>query len=321
MSFNWVDLLLVLVVVLSAIGGWRRGVIMGFFDLVRWLGSWFLALVFYQPLSSALTAVTTLEDTWRNPLAFVIILFTVSLVLRMIEAKATERLPKDIHERNWVRALGIIPGIVSGMILAAILAALLFAMPLSDSISEAARESYLANRLAEQTEDLEAALVPVFDPAVRRSLNRLTTVEPGTNETVELPFTVTEMQPMPSLEAEMLDLINQERTSRGLNALESDPEMREVAIKHSVDMFERRYFSHVTPDGKDPFDRMRDMDVRFRTAGENLALAPTLQIAHTGLMNSPGHRANILRPQFGRVGIGIIRGGRHGLMVTQKFRN
>jgi uncharacterized protein YkwD len=66
---------------------------------------------------------------------------------------------------------------------------------------------------------------------------------------------------------------------------------------------------------------MREDDVRFRTAGENLALAPSLQIAHTGLMNSPGHRANILRPQFGRVGIGILDGGRRGLMVTQNFRN
>jgi len=45
----------------------------------------------------------------------------------------------------------------------------------------------------------------------------------------------------------------------------------------------------------------------FLTAGENLALAPTLSVAHTGLMNSPGHRENILRPQFGRVDLG--RGG------------
>jgi uncharacterized protein YkwD len=66
---------------------------------------------------------------------------------------------------------------------------------------------------------------------------------------------------------------------------------------------------------------MRRDNVRFSTAGENLALAPTVQIAHTGLMNSPGHRANILRPQFGRVGIGIMDGGRRGLMVTQNFRN
>jgi uncharacterized protein YkwD len=66
---------------------------------------------------------------------------------------------------------------------------------------------------------------------------------------------------------------------------------------------------------------MREDGVRFRTAGENLALAPTLDIAHNGLMNSPGHRANILRPQFGRLGIGILDGGRAGLMVTQKFRD
>jgi uncharacterized protein YkwD len=61
--------------------------------------------------------------------------------------------------------------------------------------------------------------------------------------------------------------------------------------------------------------------VRFLAAGENLAYAHTLQIAHTGLMNSPGHRANILRKQFGRLGIGILDGGIHGLMITQNFRN
>ena len=86
-------------------------------------------------------------------------------------------------------------------------------------------------------------------------------------------------------------------------------------------MFVRGYFSHYTPEGKDPFQRMHDAGVTYRTAGENLALAPTLQLAHTGLMNSPGHRANILHPQFGRVGIGILDGGRRGIMVSQEFRN
>jgi len=66
---------------------------------------------------------------------------------------------------------------------------------------------------------------------------------------------------------------------------------------------------------------MRDAGVRFSTAGENLALAPTVQVAHTGLMNSPGHRANILHKDFGRVGIGIMDGGIRGLMVSQEFRN
>ncbi len=68
-------------------------------------------------------------------------------------------------------------------------------------------------------------------------------------------------------------------------------------------------------------DRMREANVRFVDAGENLALAPTVQVAHRGLMNSPGHRANILYPQFGRVGIGIMDGGIRGLMISQEFRN
>jgi hypothetical protein len=105
----------------------------------------------------------------------------------------------------------------------------------------------------------------------------------------------------------MLELVNRERAAAGLAPLAADPELTEVARRHSVDMFARGYFSHHTPEGKDPFDRIRAADVRFRTAGENLALAPTLPDAHTGLMNSPGHRANILRPQFGRVGIGGSR--------------
>jgi uncharacterized protein YkwD len=66
---------------------------------------------------------------------------------------------------------------------------------------------------------------------------------------------------------------------------------------------------------------MRQANVRFATAGENLALAPTIPVAHNGLMNSPGHRANILRREFGRVGIGVMDAGMRGLMISQEFRN
>jgi uncharacterized protein YkwD len=86
-------------------------------------------------------------------------------------------------------------------------------------------------------------------------------------------------------------------------------------------MFAKGYFAHVNLEDEDPFDRMRNEKVRFLRAGENLALAQTLTIAHNGLMNSPGHRANILQPGFGRVGIGILDGGIYGLMITQNFRN
>jgi uncharacterized protein YkwD len=86
-------------------------------------------------------------------------------------------------------------------------------------------------------------------------------------------------------------------------------------------MFIRGYFSHYTPEGKDSFDRMRGAGIKFLQAGENLALAQTLSIAHQGLMNSPGHRENILRPMFGRIGIGVYDGGIRGLMISQEFKH
>ena len=84
-------------------------------------------------------------------------------------------------------------------------------------------------------------------------------------------------------------------------------------------MFQQGYFAHIDPNGVSPFDRMRNGDITFRAAGENLALAPTVDVAHDGLMNSPGHRANILNPAFHRVGIGVADGGMHGKMFTQNF--
>ena len=141
------------------------------------------------------------------------------------------------------------------------------------------------------------------------------------SERVSLPYKVASPRPRPDLEARMLELVNKERMAVGLKPLAPDLELTEVARRHSVDMFARGYFAHDTPEGRDPFERMREANVRFATAGENLALAPTVQVAHRGLMNSPGHRANILHPQFGRVGIGIMDGGIRGLMITQDFRN
>jgi uncharacterized protein YkwD len=235
-----------------------------------------------------------------------------SLLLRRVSDKT--------HEQKVNRALGILPGLVNGLISAAILASLLLAAPLPEHLQTDVRASQLANRLAAPTERLEAALTPVFDEAIRRTLTQLT-IKPESGETVHLGYTVASPRTRADLEAQMLELVNGERVSAGLKPLAPDAELTEVARQHSVDMFARGYFAHVTPEGLSPFDRMAAAGVKFKTAGENLALAPTLRIAHTGLMNSPGHRANILQPAFGRLGIGIVDGGRRGLMVSQEFRN
>ena len=321
MGFNVIDLLLVAVIILSLINGYRRGFVHGVLDLAGWVLSLLAGLRFYQPVAQWFgPRIDLWSEVWDQPIAFILIGVIVSIVVHVIGNALLRRLPKDIDERPVNRALGLLPGFANGLIVAAILSALLLAVPLSESLNERARDSVVADRLSVYAEQLENQLRPVFADAIGRTFNLLT-IRPDSNEHVTLPFKVENTRPRPDLEKKMLDMVNQERAAAGLRPVVADPELTEVARRHSADMFARGYFAHDTPEGRSPFDRMNAAGVNFLTAGENLALAPTLPVAHTGLMNSPGHRANILRPQFGRLGIGIMDGGMRGLMVSQEFRN
>ena len=321
MAINPIDILLVILIILSVLNGYRRGFVHGVFDLAGWMLSLLAALRFYHPVAQWLgPRIDLWSEVWDQPVAFVLVALVVGLTVQAIGVWLLSQLPRDIQERQPNKIFGVIPGFVNGLIVVAILSALLLAIPLAESLSERTRESVLVNRLAVYAERLEGQLRPVFGEAISRTLNLLT-IRPDSNERVTLPFKVESSRPRPDLEKRMLDLVNQERVAAGLKPLEGDPELTEVARRHSADMFVRGYFAHDTPEGISPFDRMRAANVRFITAGENLALAPTIPLAHTGLMNSPGHRANILRPEFGRVGIGVMDGGMRGLMVSQEFRN
>ena len=321
MSLNPIDILLVIVILLSVLNGYRRGFIHGVLDLAGWVLSLIAGLRYYQPVAQWLgPRIDVWSEVWDQPIAFVLVAVVVGVGVQIVGYLLLSHLPEDIQGRRVNQVFGVVPGFVNGLILVAILSALLLAIPLNESLSERTRDSALANRLAVYAEELEGQLRPVFGDAIARTMNLLT-IRPDSNERVTLPFKVENTRPRPDLEKRMLDLVNQERVANGLSPLQADPELTEVARKHSADMFARGYFAHDTPDGLSPFDRMKQANVRFITAGENLALAPTLQIAHTGLMNSPGHRANILRREFGRVGIGVMDGGMRGLMVSQEFRN
>ncbi|MBF7082663.1 hypothetical protein IT084_06690 [Desulfallas sp. Bu1-1] len=110
-------------------------------------------------------------------------------------------------------------------------------------------------------------------------------------------------------EREMLELVNRERVQRGLKPLQLDASLTQLARLKARDMVDKNYFGHNSPTYGSPFDMMRSAGIRYVYAGENLAMAPSVSRAHSALMNSPGHRANILNGNFDRVGIGIVAGG------------
>ncbi|GAA3408487.1 peptidoglycan-binding protein [Paenibacillus hodogayensis] len=120
-------------------------------------------------------------------------------------------------------------------------------------------------------------------------------------------------------ERQMIELVNTARREAGLEPLEADLKLAEVARLKSRDMADNGYFSHQSPTYGSPFDMMQQFGIAYSSAGENIACNEAVQAAHEALMNSPGHRANILSGTFTRIGIGIVDGGSCGKMFTQQF--
>jgi len=316
---NWVDVVLILIFLLTVWAGYHRGFILGSLDLLSWTGSFIAAYMLYDHTKVLLEKFFNL-NVWLLPVSFLVSLVIARIFFGLLVRVITRLLPERSNHNFLNKFLGIVPGAINGWIVAIVISALLLALPFKDSINSETRDSKWATQLAMQSEWANKKLAPVFDEAVRHTMNSLT-VHPSSNEKVPLGFTYKKAKVRPFLEIKMLEMVNEERVKHGLKPLQADPELTLVARAHSNDMFEKGYFAHQSPDGKSPFDRMRQANVKFATAGENLALAQTLEIAHINLMNSPGHRANILHPSFGRLGIGILDGGFYGLMISQEFRN
>lgn len=132
-----------------------------------------------------------------------------------------------------------------------------------------------------------------------------------------------EPAPNPGLTAEeqqMINLVNQERAKAGVAALKVDMRLVESARAKSQDMIDNNYFSHTSPTwGQFHVIIRQKTGSDYGYLGENLAGAPTVQTAHNSLMNSSGHRQNILNPNYKYIGIGIKKGGPYGMMFTQHF--
>lgn len=108
------------------------------------------------------------------------------------------------------------------------------------------------------------------------------------------------------------------RASEGLGPLARDPQLDAVALGHAAGMARVERLAHDTGDG-DPLDRLRAAGIDAHYAGENVAHGVTLALAHRALWASPSHRANLLRRQFERVGVGVARDARGEVWAVEAF--
>ena len=122
------------------------------------------------------------------------------------------------------------------------------------------------------------------------------------------------------------ELTNEEREERGLQTLEWDPLLADIARKHSAEMRDKRYFNHRSPTrgSEMPLDRYllaAGSRPRYACIGENLFFCVSGNVlrGHRAFMESAGHRENILFTRYEKMGVGIVRNPKGAWWVTEMF--
>ncbi len=126
-------------------------------------------------------------------------------------------------------------------------------------------------------------------------------------------------------EADILKLVNDQRTRAGLNPLKFSPRLAVIARGHSYDMAIRRYFAHNSPEGSTPAERVHGVGIEYQALAENIYMDDfhdsdgLATRAVKGWLNSPEHRANMLSSAFTESGVGIARSSDGKTYLTQDF--
>ncbi|WP_419726957.1 CAP domain-containing protein [Terrisporobacter petrolearius] len=123
-----------------------------------------------------------------------------------------------------------------------------------------------------------------------------------------------------NFQKEVTRLVNVERSKRGLSELAFNSQLSNVATLKSQDMINKNYFSHTSPTYGSPFDMMKQFNISYKAAGENIAMGQKTPVdVVNAWMNSQGHRENILNPNFTDIGVGVAKSSNGTLYWTQMF--
>lgn len=318
MQFNWVDLIFFIVLLYFTLT--NSGLIFTLIELCGFLLSLFISYNTYDFFAGPLAQIFSLPRGYATVLGFfsawtiteLVFFFLAHFLLRNIISKM----------RNHVVdvALGYTFGLIQGAVVFLFFISLVFGLPVRGSVKQDILNSQVGPFFVNLSRYSESRVKEVLGSAANETLNFLT-IKPASNESVNLGFTVAQNQiHFDSFsEQTMFTLVNKERRNQGQSSLVFDSRLQTVAENYARFMLVNGFFSHTSLDETTAADRVQKAGINYTQLGENLAFAPDVYIAHQGLMNSPGHRRNILSPDFGKVGIGVADGGVYGKMFVQLF--
>lgn len=315
LGLNWLDLLIIVVLIFFAMEALGRSLILETLDFISFVLAFFLSFRFYNLPSKLFENQFEVPHGLSLILGFMAVWFLTEVIFYILVRTLSPRLPKL---ERWINVFSAVPALFRGLIFIALTLVVIATFPTQPAIKKAVLDSKMGNFILNNAYALEGSVKDVFGGATYETLAFLT-IKPQTTESIDLGFTTYEISLDEPEESAMIELLNGERTRTGLGELIFDKKLTAIAREHGKDMFRRGYFSHHSPEGETVADRAVKGGADFFVIGENLAYAPTLTLAHKGLMNSSGHRANILSWDYGKVGIGVMDGGVYGKIFVQVF--
>ena len=304
--------------------GWARGFVKEAMDL---LGVIFgLAVAFrLSPAAGAVVSGTfgsgpTVSRVIGGLLLFMVVGGVAALIAHYLQRVA--RLP-GLALGNRLTGAGL--ALAWGAFLATLVLSVVSLFRLPAAVADQLEESTVASTLTDPTGVPQAVFAQVSGDRVLGVLLSLDDLVGGRRVIVDGPDTVElaatdpdAVEADPEAALELFEALNEERADAGLAALAWSDTLADVASAHGTEMYVEGYFSHQSPVTGDVTARVATADGRYGYLGENLALAADVVEAHDGLVESPGHRANMLAPQYTSVGLSSIQGPL-GLMVVQVF--
>ncbi|MBW6440765.1 CvpA family protein [Patescibacteria group bacterium] len=318
---NWLDLIIIFYLIIHFIDGVKRGFYSIIVNMVSFMISIFIAYFTYSYTAYLFMSNFALDRVYSNIAGFFLNMFFVKLILLILIRR---KLPDSlfVFDKCFKRRVlsGFTALLYSSLVIFLILSITLsFSLPyvIKNQIASSSSGKIVVNDPIR----INSGLKNIFGDVISVTMDKLNflTIGSGDEEMIQLGYTTSAVKIDEIDEYEMLLLINKERELRGIEPLIADETARQVARKHGMDMFQKGFFSHINLENQASSDRMKAGGVEFSFSGENLALSKDLLSAHQGLMNSKGHKKNILQQFYHRVGIGVIDGGEHGKIFVQNF--
>jgi len=319
-----IDVVIVVVLLLLLGRGWYRGFVREAMDLIGLLLGTVLAFRLGPAVGGVVAAMAGISDDAARLIGGFIVLVATGIgaayLTRVIERRA--RLP-GLNLANRAGGAGL--AMAFGAFLATLLLSLAVILPMPPAVADALDDSAVTRVLTDPGGTPQEVFRGLSGDSIVATLLNLRSVIGERRVVVEGEEVVTfpavdpaRLDTDPEAAAEVFHALNLARVDAGVDPLAFSPGLALVGRDHAVEMYVEGYFSHVSPDTGTIGDRLADAGIVYRLAGENLALAATTADVHDGLMDSEGHRHNMLHPDFRRVGVAVVSGPL-GLMTVQVF--